>query len=265
VKAFRDGLNNTFIIIWFVVLCMRLDETKATSAFKYTPEEYKENCVLHWCLPFGKPINRTFTANKFKSGSIHLVELKYGDSSPPIEHSTRERLHSMNAGRASRRIKQGKAKECPFCSDATEFKLGQSRLEANHNYDSEKRWQAEVLEDFKQTVIESCRSEENGDSTTDIQFAEMTTTEYGYPNLEILTNTSSLLYAYPTTSIPNWYTLSYAIAQNPWLTVKEVTEFESSHVRILLGSKIPQEDEYETDAYRLLSQRDTAPEETLQA
>lgn len=239
-------------------------DLKDVPVFQYTPEEYPEDCTLHWCLPFDTPEQRTFTATEYQSGQLHLVDLEYDEPEENTEQSTNERYNSITAARVSRRIKQGPASDCPFCSEKP-FKYGCSRLPMKHNFPENKRWGAEVLEDFKQTVISNCRSEHmqaDKKFKSDIEFAEITQDQYGNATLEILTNTDSLRYAYTEFALPNWYTLSYAIAQNPWIKVEEVTDFATEHTRIRVSATKPQKKEYEESAYRLLSQRDNAPYET---
>jgi len=236
------------------------------SAFTYTPESYPEGLTLHWCLPSDDPDERTFTAREYESGALHLADLNYGEAKPTLEHTTtRERYTSLTAARASRRIKQGHAANCPFCSEATDFNYHTTRLPHGHNHEGRNRLKAEVLTDFQATVLDSCRPERDSTGRTfkpDINFSELTTDFYDRPHLEILTNTSNLRYAYPGAALPNWYSLAYAIAQNPWLEVKEVTEFETDHTRICLVAKTPNPDEYGEHYYRLLAQRDNAPYET---
>lgn len=244
---------------------VRLQEATEKPAFQHTPDEYPEECTLHWCLPSDNPEARTFNAREYQSGKLHLVDLEYGDVAPDNDPKTRDRYNSVTAARTSRRIKNGPASECPFCSD-TDFNHLATRLSHNHNYSDSKRWEAEVLKDFKETVIASCRPERDSGNRTfkpDVNFAEITTDFYDNPKMEILTNTDSLRYAYPEPhSLPNWYTLGYAIAQNPWLQVEEVTEFETDNVRVLVTAKRPNPEDYGEYYYQLLSQRDTIPYET---
>lgn len=243
---------------------VRLKRATDHPAFEYTPEEYPEECTLHWCLPSDNPEERTFNAREYQSGALHLVDLEYGEVAPDIDHKTRDRYNSVTAARASRRIKNGPASECPFCSE-TEFSHACTRLDYDHNHGEHKRWKAEVLADFKETVIPTCRPErESGPRTfkPDIEFAEMTTDRFDNPMMEVLTNTGSVRHAYPQVSLPNWFTFGYAIASNPWLEVEEVTEFETDHTRVLVSSKRPNPEDYGEYYYQLVSQRDTVPYET---
>lgn len=234
-------------------------------AFEYTPEEYSADETLHFCIPGVNPDKRSFTTEESYSGDIHRIKFEY-QAEPTRPFEEYERYSSVTAARASRRIKKGHASDCPFCSDTTEFTHTESRLPANQSYPERKRWQAEVLADFKQTVITSCRPERHPTDTrtlpADIHFAELTTNQYDTPQMEILTNTRSFRYAYPRVSLPNWYTLGYAIAQNPWLEVKNLTSFETAHTRIHITAEYPSAEAYGDSYYRFLSQRDTVPYET---
>lgn len=231
-------------------------------AFIYNPEGYEDKPTLHWCLPGNNHDERTFNAREYESGKLHLVDFDYIEE-PLLPHTTNERYNSATAARASRRIKQGHASECPFCTDK-EFTYHHSRLGSDHNYD--RREDAEILVDFKKTIIESCRPErESGPRTIspDINYSEITKPHIGAPKLEILTNTSQIRTAYPrVAALPNWYSLGYAIAQNPWVEVEEHNRLETDHTLVLISAKRPNPDNYGRDYFRLLSQRDDIPYET---
>lgn len=233
----------------------------SSKAFNYTPDEYPEDLTLHWCLPGNNHDERTFKTREYHSGELHQVELNY-IKNPLLPHTTRERYNSITAARASRRIKQGHASDCPFCTDKP-FNFANTRLK---HQDQLEGWQAETLKDFQHTIIESCRPQQKSNNQTvqpDINFSEITTNHHGQPALEILTNTSQLRTAYPQIAkLPNWYTLAYAIAQNPWLQVEEKTKLKTDHTRILLTAKQPNPNNYGRHYFKLLSQRDNAPKET---
>lgn len=230
-------------------------------AFNYNPEEYTVDLTLHWCLPGHNHNERTFEPREYHSGKLHLVDLDYLEN-PLLPHTTRERYNSITAARASRRIKQGHASTCPFCTDKP-FNFANTRLKYQDQLEGQK---AEILKDFQHTVIDSCRPERTPNDRTfkpDINFSEITTNHYGTPKMEILTNTSQLRTAYPQAAqLPNWYTLAYAIAQNPWIKAEEKTKLETDHTRILITAKQPDPNNYGRHYFKLLSQRDNAPHET---
>lgn len=178
---------------------------------------------------------------------IHYIYLNYLKE-PLLPHTTRERYSSITAARASRRIKQGHASECPFCTDKS-F----DRCNTQFGYsDKFSGLEAEVLRDFKFNVVNNCRPE-RPKFPADVDFAELVKSR-GTPTLEIVTNTDSLMYAYPEVSLPNWFDLAHAIAQNPWIQVEELVEFETERTRVVLTAKRPDPDNYGRDYFRLLSQ-----------